>query len=114
MAKSSKVAFAALLVALVITSIGWARASTDPSWERLGTCIAADGRLNVTFTYGANERTALVLDTRDDGGVISVEQVHGTGDTPDIGLGGQASLLYQGDLKDLRYPDGDRVKCKES
>lgn len=106
--------FGALLLALAITSIGWATARDDPEWERLSGCTAVDGRLNVSFDYGGNERTALVLDTRGGGGVLAVEHVEDSGDTPDIGLGGQASLIYEGAVNELRYPNGDPVDCESS
>ena len=70
--------------------------------------------MTVTYDYGANERVAVVLDSRDGKTVLSLETEQGSGDTPAIGLSGQATFSVFGGPDDLQYPDGGNIDCRRS
>jgi hypothetical protein len=102
-----------VLVALVVTSVGWARSAADaPYVGQVDGCRWDGDTLVVRFLYGANEEVSPVLDARDGDLVVSLEIRSGGGDTPSIGLGGEASFLVFGDAggRVLR-PDGSELVC---
>jgi len=68
----------------------------------------------VTYDYGANERVAVVLDSRDGKTVMSLETEEGSGATPAIGLSGQATFSVFGEPDHLEYPDGHSIDCQRS
>ena len=101
-----------LMVALAITSIGWALSTRDPHRERFTSCERDSGSATVTYDYGANQRVAVVFDSRDGTAVLSLETDQGSGDTPAIGLSGQATFAVFGEPTDLQYPDGRAIDCE--
>lgn len=103
-----------LMIALAITSMGWALSTRDPHRERFTSCARDGGSATVTYEYGANERVAVVFDSRDGKTVLSLETDQGSGDTPAIGLSGQATFAILGEPTDLHYPDGRTIDCEAS
>jgi hypothetical protein len=101
-----------LLIGLAITSIGWVLSARHPNREGFTSCARDSGSATVTYDYGANERVAVVLDSRDGKTVMSLETNQGSGDTPDIGLSGQASFAVFGEPTELEYPDGRSIDCE--
>ena len=73
MANVTKVVLAAAVVALAITSVGWFRAAADPDVNRFESCVATDGAVTLSYGYGANQRTAVVFDSRDDEATVALE-----------------------------------------
>lgn len=66
----------------------------------------------MSYGYGANQRTAVVFDSRDDVATVALEMEEGSGDIPDIRHNGQASFVWSGSIDGLRYPDGEAVDCE--
>lgn len=112
MANVTKVVLAAAVVALAITSVGWFRAAADPDVNRFESCVATDGAVTLSYGYGANQRTAVVFDSRDDEATVALEIEEGSGDAPDLRLNGEATFDWSGDLDGLRYPDGETLDCQ--
>jgi hypothetical protein len=112
MTTATKVVLTLGVVALLVTSVGWFRAAADPDLNRFESCVVTDRAVTLSYGYGANQRTAVVYDSRDGVATVALEIEEGSGDTPDVRRNGQASFEYSGDLAGLRYPDGETVDCQ--
>lgn len=102
-----------LLVALLVTSVGWALSAADaPYVGQVDRCRWAGDTLVVTFSYGANEEVSPVLDTRDGDLMVWLETRAGGGDTPAIGLIGEARFgVFSDPGGTVLRPDGSEIAC---
>ena len=87
-------------------------AAADPESSRFRSCVVANEVVTLSYAYGANQRTAVVFDSRGDVATVALEIEEGSGDTPDIEYDGEGSFDWSGDLDGLRYPDGETVDCQ--
>jgi hypothetical protein len=112
--------FAALVVALVVTSVGWYRAAgggsdlrtDDPS--RFESCSFDGDKLVLGFTYGAGQLVAPSIDTRSgDTVVVALDEEVGDGIRPAIALMGSAEFSVFGAAGDtvFEYADGTPLDC---
>lgn len=103
----------ALGVALVVTSAGWFMEADDGTEERFDSCGFEDGFLVLAYSYGLNEKVSVTLDTRD-GMVVSLTSEQGSGETPAVGLGGEARFrVGEPPSEPIRYPDGTVLDCSQ-
>lgn len=112
---TQRIAVPVLLVALLVTSIGWWRAASDDSTVgRFETCALDGDQLTLSYAYGVNQLLAPSVDTRDpDKVVVELREATGGGNNIDIGLGGQATFGLYGADEDtvVEYADGKRLAC---
>lgn len=102
-----------LLLGLAVTSAGWALSAADaPYVDQVDGCRWDGDVLVVSFSYGANQEVSPVLDTRDGDLVVWLETRSGGGDTPAIGLNGEASFgVFGGTGGRVLGPDGSELVC---
>ena len=105
----------ALLIGLVVASIGWYRtATTSGSGNRFESCQleGSNDVLVLKYLYGANQRVSVSLDTtKADVAVVGLHIREGSGATPAIGLNGEARLPLFGSPSTFRYDDGRKLTC---
>lgn len=98
-------------LALVVTSVGWYRSAAAGAEQRFDSCHFEGETLVLGFAYGANQAVEPRIDSRGGDVVVSLRTHAGSGDTPDVGLLGEARFAVFGGPAPVRYPDGEQLSC---
>lgn len=106
-------------LALLVTTVGWLRASdriqiAEDKPQRFEGCTFDGQQLVLDYMYGVGQLIAPTVDTRPgDKIVVSLETEKDDGDRIMIGLGGRAEFTVNGfDLETpIEYEDGARLDC---
>ena len=100
-----------LLAGLIITSVGWYRA-TDAGTDRAFDSCRFDGdTLVLSYTYGVDEAVSPSLDTTGADIVVALRVKHGGGSAVAVGLTGEARFAIYGGHRNVRYPSGEVLTC---
>ena len=100
-----------LAVALVAVTVTWYWTTHTASERRFESCRFEGNVLVLNWTGGANERTRVELDTRNNVLVASLQTEAGSGGSPAIGLLGEARFTVYGDSRQVRDPKGEMLAC---
>lgn len=102
-----------LLVALVGSNLAWLATSDGESGqsEPFDSCRFVGDMLTLRYSYGTNQQVTVAVDTREEGVTVSLTSRTGEGDTPAIGLSGEASYFISGGPARVMYPDGEPLDC---
>lgn len=103
-----------LVVALLVTSIGWYRSATAGSDRRFDACRFDDGTLILTYSYGANYLVSPSVDMREGEVVVGLEIDVSDEPAPAIQLHGEVRFQVFGDPSVVRYSDGKELACSLS
>jgi hypothetical protein len=99
---------AVLVVALVVTSIGW-YLSAHPGGVRFESCHWEGSQLVLGYTYGSGDTVSTMVHPAGDH-VVAQLQVHEGGGTQQV-LDGAATYPISGGPLTVRYPNGAELNC---
>lgn len=104
---------AVLVVAVVVTSIGW-YLSAHPGGERFESCHWEGKTLVLGYTYGEGDTVSTMVHPDGHHVVAQLRIDRADGDRVMIGLGGEARYPVYGGPLPVEYPNGAELNCPAS
>jgi hypothetical protein len=101
---------AVLVVALVVTSIGW-YLSAHPGGERFESCHWEGETLILGYSYGSGDTVSTMVHPDGDHVVAQLRIDESGGDGPAIGLMGESHYPVGGGPLPVEYPNGAELNC---
>lgn len=100
-----------LAASLAAVAATWYWTTHTASERPFESCHFEGNVLVLKWTAGVNERNSVQLDTRNNALVVSLRTEVGRGDSPAIGLPGEARLTVYGDSKEVKDATGRILAC---
>ena len=101
---------AVLVVALVVTSIGW-YLSAHPGGERFESCHWEGDHVVLGYTYGPGDTVSTMVRPDGDHVVAQLRVDRAEGSRPAMALDGEATYPISGGPMSVQYPNGAELNC---
>jgi hypothetical protein len=99
-----------LVVALIVTSVGWYRSARSVGGARFDSCTFDGTSLALTWTYGVDSLVSPSVDVRS-GRIVVGLQEQSSGAHIAVGLHGEARFVVRGASRPVEYADGTALAC---
>jgi hypothetical protein len=106
----SYVVGAVLVVALVVTSVGW-YLSAHPGGSRFASCEWHGNELVLGYTYGTGDTVTTKVEPTSDDVVAQFRVDEAGGTSTAVALNGQARYNIAGGPRPVHYPNGAELNC---
>ena len=100
-----------LVVALIVTSVGWYRGAHSVGGSRFDSCTFDGTTLVLTWTYGVDSRVSPSVDVRSGRIVVGLRENQSSGGHIAVGLPGEARFAVRGASRPVEYDDGTALAC---
>ncbi|HEY3530977.1 MAG TPA: hypothetical protein VGK78_17665 [Nocardioides sp.] len=101
---------AVLVVAVVVTSIGW-YLSAHPGGERFESCHWESDSVVLGYSYGVGDTVSTMVHPEGDHVVAQLRIDRASGAQPAVALMGEARYPVSGGPLPIEYPNGAELNC---
>jgi hypothetical protein len=100
-----------LVVALIVTSVGWFRSAHAVDGSKFDSCTFDGTTLVLTWTYGVDSFVSPSVDVRSGRIVVGLREDQSSGAHIAVGLTGEARFAVRGASRPVEYDDGTALYC---